>query len=280
MTRDEFLVLLAESVDRGVIGEDDARLLLAQFDAGALDANALPLALDDAVARMRTPVDADEGDGDEALAALALLLALLGISRRQHMLGRRMEATQRRLARDALRVEWERAVNGLARELSATGDVAVWHANMTTEIRRYYVRQGTAGLGRTMTAAELARVDVALETQAGYLLRFAGDVSARLGLGNPLSEDYLAMRSRLYGGQGWAIWHQGNEVGDDGPGWVVEYISQDDGGTCSSCSAAQGYYLPGTGPWPGEICEGGSNCRCERVSVYAPDIWRGLTGRS
>lgn len=278
MTRDEFLVLLAEAVERGAISEDDARQLLALFDAGQLDPNSLPLTTGDALARMRTPVDADEGDGNEALAALLLLLALLGM-RNAYVVGRRIDGAARRIARDALRLEWERNVTRLAQELAASGDVAAWHANMTTEIRRYYLRQVTAGLGRNLTAAELTQLEVVLEQQGGYLLRFAGDVSHRLGLGNPLSEDYLAMRSRLYGGRAWGLWHQGNEAGEDQLGWVSEYVAVDDMGTCSPCSAAQGYYLPGTGPWPGEICEGGSNCRCDRVLVYAPEIYRSLGGR-
>ena len=78
MTREEYLLLLAEAVERGAISEDDARQLLALFDAGQLDPNSLPLTTGDALATMRTPVDADEGDGNEALAALLLLLALLG----------------------------------------------------------------------------------------------------------------------------------------------------------------------------------------------------------
>lgn len=277
MTRDEYLLLLAQAVERGTITEDDARTILALFDAGQLDPDNLPLTTDDALATMRTPVDADEGDGNEALAALLLLLALLG-TRRAHVLGRRLDGTARRTARDALRMEWESNVTRLAQELATTGNVAGWHANMTTEIRRYYVRQMTAGLGRSLTPAELTQLDAVLDRQAAYLLRFAGDASHRLALGNPLSEDYLAMRSRMYGGQAWGLWHQSNEVGEDQPGWVSQYSAVDDAGTCSPCSAAQGYYLPGTGPWPGEICEGGSNCRCERVLVYAPDIYRSLGG--
>lgn len=276
MTRDEYLLLLAEAVERGAISEDDARQLLALFDAGQLDPSRLPLPTGDALATMRTPVDADEGDGNEALAALLLLLALLGM--RRHWLGRHLDGETRRAARDVLRVEWERTVARLARQLAATGDVATWHAGMTAEIRRYYVRQMTAGLGRSLTAAELGQLEAVLEQQAGYLLRFASDAGHRLALGNPLGEGYLTQRSRMYGGQAWSLWHQGNEAGEDQPGWVAQYSAQDDAGTCSPCSAAQGYYLPGTGPWPGEICDGGSNCRCERFLVYAPEIYRSLGG--
>lgn len=276
MTREEYLLLLAEAVERGAISEDDARQLLALFDAGQLDPNKLPLATGDALGTMRTPVDADEGDGNEALAALLLLLALLGL--RQHWLGRHLDSATRRVARDALRLEWERTVARLAQELAATGNVATWHTGMTTEIRRYYVRQMTAGLGRSLTAAELGQLERVLEQQAAYLLRFASDAGHRLALGNPLGEGYLTQRSRMYGGQAWSLWHQGNEAGEDQPGWVVEYVAQDDLNTCAPCSAAQGYYLPGTGPWPGEICDGGSNCRCERFLVYAPEIYRSLGG--
>ena len=276
MTREEYLLLLAEAVERGAINEDDARQLLALFDAGQLDPNGLPMPTGAALATMRTPVDADEGDGNEALAALLLLLALLGM--RQHWLGRHLDGATRRAARNALRLEWERTVARLARELAATGNVATWHAGMTAEIRRYYVRQMTAGLGRSLTAAELGQLEAVLEQQAGYLLRFASDAGHRMALGNPFGEGYLTQRSRMYGGQAWSLWHQGNEAGEDQPGWVVQYSAQDDMSTCSPCSAAQGYYLPGTGPWPGEIWDGGSNCRCERFLVYAPEIYRSLGG--
>jgi hypothetical protein len=276
LTRDEYLLLLAEAVQRGAIGEDDARRLLALFDAGQIDPSRLPLPTGDALDAIRAPADADEGDGDEALAALLLLLALLGI--RQHRLGRHLDGANRRAARDLLRVEWERTVARLAQELAATGDVATWHAGMTAEIRRYYIRQMTAGMGRSLTAAELGRLDAVLERQAGYLLRFASDAGHRLALGNPLGEGYLTQRSRMYGGQAWSLWHQGNEAGEDQPGWVVQYVAVDDAGTCAPCSQAQGYYLPGAGPWPGEICDGGSNCRCERVLIYAPEIYRSLGG--
>lgn len=278
MQRDEYLILLAEAVQRGAIGEEEARRLLAMFDAGQLDPSALPMAFDDAMAQMRAPVDADQGDGDEALAALLLLLLLLGIARERRAVGRLLGSAERRAARDLLRLEWERAVTRLATELAANGNVAAWQSGMTQEIRRYYLRQMTAGLGRALTPAELGQLRAVLDVQAGYLVRFAGDASARAALGNPLSEAYTAQRSRMYGGQAWSLWHQGNEAGEEQPGWVVQYLAQDDGSTCAPCSAAQGYYLPGTGPWPGEICDGGSNCRCERFLVYAPDIWRSLTG--
>lgn len=277
MTRDEYLLLLAEAVQRGVLDEENARWLLAQFDAGELRPEWLPMPTDAALDLMRQPVDADEGYGNEAIAALLLVLAMLGM-REQHILGRRMAQEHRRAARDILRAEWERTVTRLTDELVATGNVAAWQGSMTTEIRRYYLRQMTGGLGRSLTPAEMAQLERMLEWQAGYLTRFAGDVSARLALGNPLSAPYTAQRSRMYGGQAWSLWHRSNEVGEDQPGWVVEYVAVDDMGTCTPCSSAQGYYLPGTGPWPGEICDGGSNCRCERVLLYAPDIYRQLGG--
>ena len=278
MTRDEYLLLLAEAVQRGALGEENARWLLAQFDAGELRPEWLPVPTDQALELMRQPVDADEGDGDEALAALLLLLAALGLRRERYLLGRRLAQDSRRAARDVLRARWESSVTRLAGDLVATGDVGAWQSAMTTEIRRYYIGQMTGGMGRSLKAQEMAQLERILEGQAGYLTRFAGDVGARLGLGNPFSEGYLAQRSRMYGGQAWSLWHRSNEFGEDTPGWVVEYVAVDDMGTCAPCSAAQGYYLPGSGPFPGEICEGGSNCRCERVLVYALDIYRQLGG--
>lgn len=277
MTRDEYLLLLAEAVRRGALDEENARWLLAQFDAGELRPEWLPMPTDAALELMRQPVDVEQGYGNEELAALLLLLAALGLREIQN-LNQRMAQESRRAARDVLRARWERTVMQLADDLAATGNVAAWQQSMTTEIRRYYIGQMTGGLGRSLTPAEMLRLERILEGQAGYLTRFAGDVGAHLAMGDPLSRAYTAQRSRMYGGEAWSLWHRGNEVGEDRPGWVVEYVAVDDMGTCAPCSAAQGYYLPGAGPYPGEICDGGSNCRCERVLVYLPEMYRQLGG--
>ena len=96
---------------------------------------------------------------------------------------------------------------------------------------------------------------------------------------HPLSEAYIANRADQYAGEGWAAWFEASErelTGQDG--FVVDYIARDDGATCSPCRFAMqdGPYLPGTGPYPGQVCLGAGNCRCERRPRFAPEEWARL----
>lgn len=132
-------------------------------------------------------------------------------------------------------------------------------------------------------------VDAALQRQSVYLQRFVDQMALRatdsafggpLGLGGQFTPEYLAQRLNQYAGHGRRIFFEALEQysDDTGAGWVVEYIAVDDGGTCRPCNAAQGFYLPGTGPYPGEVCLGGGNCRCRRVPVYDPEMYQNMTG--
>lgn len=129
--------------------------------------------------------------------------------------------------------------------------------------------------------------------QAGYLQRFADVTSAGIlsdaagmeGARRPFSANYLAQRAAQYGGIGRALFFQAYEAlglprlaNGNAPGIVIRYIAMDDAGTCSPCHRAQGYYLPGAGPFPGQICLGRQNCRCRRITVYDPARYAALIG--
>ncbi len=133
--------------------------------------------------------------------------------------------------------------------------------------------------------------------QAAYLQRFADHVAgnwllvllpaataAAFGLAaQRWSEDYIAQRAASYSGAGrrlfFEAWETGGGAGAGwGEGWVVHYVAQDDNRTCSPCREAEGYYLPGFGPYPGEVCLGGGHCRCERWPIYSPALYAQLAG--
>jgi hypothetical protein len=141
------------------------------------------------------------------------------------------------------------------------------------------------------TAALRQRVADIEREQAAYLQRFADGVSVRR-LAAPVAQDdddkpllvpwalaYLARRLASYSGAGRGAFFVGLEGGAEmGPGWVVHYEARDDERTCSACRGAEGYYLPGQGPMPGDVCFGGGACRCVRVAVYDPARYAQLIG--
>lgn len=143
-----------------------------------------------------------------------------------------------------------------------------WHKAQVNLIGAAMYANWLAGNG---TNAEPS-IDAMIDEQLTYLYRFAGEQSAMFLLGTPYSEEYTVNRLLLYGGAVWASWFMGNESVSYDDGYVIEYRAADDMRTCQPCRSAQGYYRIGTGPMPGQICYGGSRCRCERIVVYAPEI--------
>lgn len=155
-----------------------------------------------------------------------------------------------------------------------------------------------ASLGNPRGTVQLQQRLAAIEQeQAAYLQRFADQLSARqLAALMPGDDDtrrgglllllewgggYIARRAASYSGAARGVFFEAMEssgTGTNGAGWVVRYEARDDDRTCSRCLDAQGYYLPGHGPMPGEVCYGGGACRCERMSVYDPAMYAQLIG--
>jgi hypothetical protein len=199
----------------------------------------LPLDTEDAIIGL-TP-------GDEELA----LLDLGGIGRDRD---RAHERTHDRFAR---------RVKQLAAALVAgLLSLLVWHRLMRDAVKTHALQQ--ALLGGDGVILDLPRVSGLVRRETDYLSRFA-DAVARDGV-TPL----LASRAALYGGSGRAVFYRERETSLP-IGYVVEYQSHDDGSTCKPCSSAEGLYLPGSGPFPGEVCLGHSRCRCVRVPKYNPE---------
>lgn len=148
--------------------------------------------------------------------------------------------------------------------------------------------------GGRMTAALQQRMIEIEHEQAAYLQRFADELSLRK-LAAPMPEDgrrkallllmawsaaYLANRAASYSGAGRGLFFAGLESGgaESGPGWVIHYQINHDERLCSGCADAEGYYLPGQGPMPGDVCLGGGFCRCERVPMFDEAMYRRLGG--
>lgn len=280
--RQELAELLARLVMDGEITEEQATALyLATMDDGTIADEALPLPPYIGIADLQQP------DDDDILRILAVVTGLSVVALR--MIG----DTQRTNAADTLQ-DWHTAEAGALGE--ALGNrritVAEFHRRLRELNNQHNAAQIALGAGakRGQLAGSAAQ-QAAL--QAAYLQRFADEAAGRLvaeaagipGMHPPFSAAYLAERAAQYGGIGRALYFQSYEalgiqrLGDgSAPGIVVRYVARDDARTCSPCHRAQGYYLPGQGPYPGQICVGRHHCRCRRVVVYDPEKYFELIG--
>lgn len=277
MTRTELVNILAELVLRQVISEDDARALLAQFDRGEWVDLPLP------IAEVVTPVTLTDSAVAWAglLAALGLAIGALASQRPPTSAVRVLTEAQGELLRDRLRTEFDAEVQRLAQRVASGVATGTWQADMSNTVRRYILAQASAGVGRPLTAAEIAALGQRIQEQQAYLYRYAADIAARRQTGNPYQLGYLQNRSTQYGGAGWGVYFEAQENRYGGQdGWVVDYISRDDNRTCGPCLDAEraGPYLPGQGPYPGQVCLGKGYCRCERRLRFDPAAWVRLAG--
>lgn len=157
--------------------------------------------------------------------------------------------------------------------------VSDWQATLKQLIVGSVLANAQAGAGRTLTPEELAELDPIMREQLAYLSRFADQMAIRNWLNKPMSDAQIAARSKMYAGAGRAQWYRSSEKELD-TGYVIDYVSQDDNHVCTACLIAeeQSPYLPGVGPYPGKICFGHGNCRCLRISRYAPAVAQQLQG--
>lgn len=185
---------------------------------------------------------------------------------------RPLNTQQRVKARDLLSVQYESNTRILAADVSAGQTVDSWYASMREIIGSYARQMATAGAGTIPRQPVRDAVDRNLSGQWGYLDRFAEVLDAGRRFGNMLSEAAIAARSMLYGSTGIGAWWRGAEPVRSGV--VVYYIARDTGNTCSNCSAAasNGPYDASLHPYPGEVCLGGSRCRCTLRYEHNPDL--------
>lgn len=185
---------------------------------------------------------------------------------------RPMNTQQRTKAKDLLGVQFESNTRIHAANVSAGETVDSWYTSMRSTIGSYARQMATAGAGTIPRLPVREAVDNILTGQWTYLDRFAEVLDAGRRVGNMLSEAAIAARSLLYGSTGIGAWWRGSEPIRSGV--VVYYIAQDTGNTCSNCSAAarNGPYDASLHPYPGELCLGGSRCRCTLRYEQNPDL--------
>jgi hypothetical protein len=205
-----------------------------------------------------------------ASSSAALLFFLLRLLQRQPEFGS-FDAVKER-ARETLQTDFERIVDELATHAEA--DLPNWGREMGTAIEGYLIAQATAAKGRALLPSELLDIERdTIRTQMDYFAGFREDLGR-----NEHTRDYISARSKLYAGAGRALWYRIAEA-DAADGWVVDYISVDDSGTCSPCinAEANGPYLFGEGPYPGEVCLGRGRCRCQRQPRFDLAAWEKLS---
>lgn len=264
MTREELTRQLAILVRRGQLTTDEARQVLAAYDAGRIPDALLPLPAAEALA----PAEQDSR-GDMWL----WLLLLLGLGRATPRINR----AQARRAHLLLAERFERTVTQAAQ--TAAASLATWQRRMARTISDYTLAQATAGAGQPLNDTQLGRVQAANRRNLAFLALFAVQAMARSVLGKPMGFTGIKRRAALYAGVGRAEFFRAAEDGLP-RGWVVRYISRDDPATCGACSQYhRTVWLPHDGPYPGDVCYGAGRCRCERMLEYNPAEWSRLTGQ-
>lgn len=145
-----------------------------------------------------------------------------------------------------------------------------WHRRMRNRVARNILENATLGNGGPLTPQQIEALIPSIREQEAYLQRFAQEIAARQAAGRPMSEAQIVQRARMYNGVAQREFYLHKEGQEQREGLVVDYIPQDDDGTCSPCHDAGrgGPYLPGEGPMPGDVCLGRGKCRCRREVRY------------
>lgn len=147
-----------------------------------------------------------------------------------------------------------------------------WQTAMRGAIRGDILTFAELGKGAPLDQADLRRLQPAIQRQMAHLQRFAEEIAAKREAGNPMSEDQVRARLRMYSGDALSEYYRAAEAGLD-DGFVVRYDAIDDNRTCMPCIEAEegSPYLPGRGPFPGaDTCLGRGHCRCTRIPEFSP----------
>lgn len=187
-------------------------------------------------------------------------------------------------AHEAVQDEAESKFALWARWLAAGGiALATWQTLMRERTQTLLAQQLILGKGEWPSRHDREVAQGLVQRETLFLDRFADDIAAKRATGQPLSEGQVRARSNLYTGTARGEFYRALEsdwqpvVGaTKEEGWCVHYVARDDKGTCLPCHRAQGWYLPGAGPLPGQVCEGRAQCRCRRVLTFDTERWRQL----
>ena len=250
MNREELITRLALLEVEGKITLEEARELLAQFDAGWLNPSDLPLTRE-----------------EERQILLTGFLAITGGAYLNEV-RKRLRAQRNKPGRFVVVEFYEENLEPLAGIFSRSDpEINRWHESMARVVMDNAHAMAEAGIGRRLFEHEHERITRGVRSQLGYLERFADEVAFRKLIGRPMSEKAIFDRSRQYGGFAIGQFYRFAESLFAGVvGYVARYIPKDDNGTCAPCHEAGQitFFLPGTGPMPGEICVAKGKCRCER----------------
>jgi hypothetical protein len=252
--REEFIALLVRLVMDGVISEEQAGELLDEFD----ETGSLP-------------------DGWD----LPLPLALAILDLEQEIINERIAplARQGELALDRLQDVFIAEANSLALQYGrGFQTLKEWHRQFRDELISYLSTMAVAGAGHNLEGDDAEPVFELILVQLAFLSRFADRVAT-----GELSTEQIAARAKLYAGEGRRIFYEQQEQIEVGArGMVVDYIAVDDRATCRPCRLAEaaGPYLPGEGPFPGNVCLGRGYCRCRRVIREDMQAYLALTGQT
>lgn len=301
MTRDQLTRSLARLVASDKLTRDEARAILAAFDAGLIAQSELPLA------------------GQAAGIALTESLARQAAARLYARLG--LDPARTRIIPISARERFVVQIIDTYEDLSfqttrsfARGDLSVreWHQAMKDLVSDDLLQQAHLGKGRDLTPREIERLQEVATRQAAYLRRFADEVAmreqrakhaeriARRELGQEateeavqarvaelqsrrMSEAQIRARAQMYAGESYQAFWQQREREEEREGMVAYYISVDQPSTCSPCLSAEqnGPYLPGSAhPWPGSVCLGKGHCRCRLEYRLEPDTYARLRART
>lgn len=265
MARATFLALLAALVDAEHLALPEAAALLRAFDADELPDATLPLAGAAAIPLLSL------GDGAASLASLPPVLraARAATPWSAGPINALQGAFEREVARRTALLFAPpdlATLGGLPGSAHrSAGNVRRWHVAMRQALAEDTLAAATLGRGRALTALELAAVQTQVATQALYLERFAGEVSARALVGRPLSEKQIAARARMYGGAPRGEYWRA-AAAEARPDLLLDFNAADDRGTCGPCaSAAAGSPYRADDPslpLPGVVCAGRGLCRC------------------
>lgn len=299
MNERQLLEILLRLVAASLLLQSEVRAILVAFRAGELG-EAVLQALVEAVESERADLS--------ALAALAALSSALGdirgssirkAVRVRQVLGlieRGLEAGGAEAFQTLISVPFasrqaimETYLDIAAKEFNRRARII---GNFPDGIRRFEVAMRQAiredvlamaqlGGGAPLAAADIARIREALIFQNERLARFTREIAARQALFDAggraaMTELEIAARARMYRGFVRAEFYRQAET-DVEPGFVIEYVSLDDNGTCSPCIDAEGFYLPGEGPLPGEVCLGHGHCRCRRNQIFDAALYAELS---
>ena len=261
MSRDELILRLALLEREGKISRAEAITIRELFDAGKIDGSELPLTREEERLRL--------------LTALGLATAAGHLLTVRQRFGNRGDTSVRLDIVGLL----DSTLSGVSQRPQSRR-IRTWHDEMSQLIVEHSLAMAEIGARRQLTDRERRQVLEALRPQFGYLERFADEIAFRSLTDNPMSQAQIYDRSRQYGGFALGLFYRLREARFEGiRGWVVDYIPRDDQGTCIPCheSGRGSPFLPGQGPFPGEVCVAHGKCRCERVLRFDITAWRILT---